>query len=122
MLAYVISAIKGAISGGIASFIGYAKQEKPEKWELSKAVKTVVLGALTTSVTEASGLSLTEIATFVSTYLTTQGIPLTPLEVEMMMSVGMVMVADQVVKVVVRRTDIKVLWNKIKAFLSKYWK
>jgi len=122
MLAYVISAIKGAISGGIASFIGYAKQEKPEKWELSKAVKTVVLGALTTSVTEASGLSLTEIATLVSTYLTSQGIPLTSLEVEMMISVGMVMVADQVVKVVVRRTDIKTLWNKIKAFLAKYWK
>jgi len=122
MLAYVISAIKGAISGGIASFIGYAKQEKPEKWELSKAVKTVVLGALTTSVTEASGLSLTEIAHLVSAYLTSQGIPLTPLEVEMMISVGMVMVADQVVKVVVRRTDIKTLWNKIKAFLAKYWK
>ena len=113
MLAYVISAIKGAISGGIASFIGYAKQEKPEKWDLGKATKTVVLGALTTSITEASGLSLTEIATFVSTYLTSQGIPLTPLEVEMMISVGMVMVADQVVKVIVRRTDIKALWNKI---------
>ena len=122
MLAYVISAIKGAISGGIASFIGYAKQEKPEKWDLGKATKTVVLGALTTSITEASGLSLTEIATLVSTYLTNQGIPLAAPQVELAITVSIVMVADQVVKVVVRRTDIKALWNKIKAFLSKYWK
>jgi len=122
MLAYVISALKGAISGGIASFIGYAKQEKPEKWDLGKATKTVVLGALTTSITEASGLSLTEIATLVSTYLTNQGIPLAAPQVELAITVSIVMVADQVVKVVVRRTDIKALWNKIKAFLSKYWK
>jgi len=118
----LIFALKGLISGAIASFIGYAKQETPEKWELAKAVKTVVVGGVTTALIRASGLSLSEIATLISEYLVSEGIPLSPLNVEMIITIAIVALADQIVKVVVRRTAIKTVWNKIKAFASKYWK
>jgi len=117
----LVSAVKGAVCGGIASFIGYAKQEKPEKWELGKAVKTVVLGSLTTAIVEGSGLSIPQLSAMISAYLTAQGIPLSPAQVELGITTGMIIVADQVVKIVVRRTDIVRVWNKLKAFLSKYW-
>lgn len=115
--------LKGLISGAIASLLGYAKQEKPEKWQLDKFAKTIILGSFTTAIVCGSGMPILQAATEVSNWLAAEGIAVIPSTViEMAILTGLVMIADQLVKVIVRRTDIVKVWNKVKEFLAKYWK
>jgi len=115
--------LKGLISGAIASLLGYAKQEKPEKWQLDKFAKTIILGSFTTAIVRGSGMPIPQVASEVSNWLATEGVAIIPSAViEMTILTGLVMIADQLVKVIVRRTDIVKVWNKVKEFLAKYWK
>lgn len=110
--------VKGMVSGAFASFIGYAKQEEVEKWELEKALKTTILGMLTQGFIYGSGMPISEFAVEISTWL---DIPaLTPIVVEFAILTGIVMVTDQLVKILIRRTAIANAWNKVKAYLGKY--
>lgn len=118
----LIEALKGALSGAIASGIGYAKQEKPEKWDLAKASKTVILGMFVNAIVRGTGMPISELATEISGWLATEGVAFIPAVVlEGMILTGIIMLTDQIVKIIVRRTDIVKVWNKLKEFLSKYW-
>lgn len=114
--------LKGLISGGIASLLGYAKQETPEKWQLDKFAKTVILGSFTNAIVRGTGMPIPQLATEISNWLATEGICFIPASVvEMVILTGLIMIIDQIVKIIVRRTDIVKVWNKLKDFLSKYW-
>lgn len=119
----LIEAIKGAISGAIASGIGYAKQDEPENWDLGKASKTVILGMIVNAVVRGTGMPIPELATKISEWLATEGVAFVPSVIlEGMILTGIIMLTDQVVKVIVRRTDINKVWNRFKEFIGKYWK
>ena len=114
--------LKGLISGGVASLLGYAKQENPEKWRLDKFAKTVILGSFTGAIVRGSGMPIPQLATEISNWLITEGICFVPAPViEMAILTGLIMIVDQLVKIIVRRTDIVKVWNKLKEFLGKYW-
>lgn len=116
-------ALKGLVSGAMASLLGYAKQEKPESWQLDKFAKTVILGSFTSAIISGSGMPIPQLATKISSWLATESICFVPAAViEMAILIGLVIVADEIVKVIVRRTDIVKAWNKFKEFLGKYWK
>ena len=118
----LIEILKGAVSGAVASGIGYAKQEKPEDWMLGKASKTVLLGLFVSAIVRGTGMPIPELATKISTWLATEGIAFVPaIVVEGMILTGIVMLTDQIVKVIVRRTDIVTVWHKFKNFVSTYW-
>jgi len=122
MLEVLIEVVKGAVSGAIASAIGYAKQEKPDKWDFNKASKTIFLGMITNSIVRGTKMPIPELSVKISEWLATEGIAFIPaIIVEGMILTGIVMVVDQMVKVLVRRTDVMTAWNKLKAYLSKYW-
>lgn len=119
----LIEAIKGAISGAIASGIGYAKQDEPEKWDLGKASKTVILGMIVNAIVRGTGMPIPELAANLSEWLATEGVAFVPaVALEAMILTGIVMITDQLVKLIVRRTDIVKVWNKFKEFVGKYWK
>lgn len=111
--------IKGAIAGGLTNLLGFAKQEEVEKWELGKCVKTVTIGAITGGLVGGSGLPISEIATKLATWINIPAIQ--PWIVEMAILTTIVIVADEIVKVVVRRTDLKRLWNAFKELVGKYF-
>jgi len=122
ILVALVETAKGAISGIIASGIGYAKQEKPENWDLGKFVKTVVIGMITAGLVRGSRLPIPELASKLSEWLATEGIAFVPaIAIETATLTGIIIIADQVVKVVVRRTDIVKVWNRLKVFLGEYW-
>lgn len=118
----LIEALKGAISGAIASGIGYAKQEKPDDWKLAKASKTVILGMLVNAIVRGTGMPIPQLATEISKWLATEGVAFIPaIILEGIILTGIIMLTDQIVKVIIRRTDIVIVWNKLKEFLGKYW-
>ena len=122
ILVALVETAKGAISGIIASGIGYAKQEKPENWDLGKFVKTVVIGMGTSGLVRGSRMPIPELSSKLSEWLSTEAIAFVPaIVIETAILTGIVIIADQVVKVIVRRTDIVKVWDKLKAFLGKYW-
>lgn len=123
ILGVLVDTLKGAISGAIASSIGFAKQDKPENWNLGKFTKTVVIGMGTSSLVRGSRMPIPELASKISEWLATEAIAFVPaMVIETAILTGIIIIADQVVKVVVRRTDIVKVWNKLKDFLSEYWK
>ena len=122
ILGVLVDTVKGVISGAIASTIGYAKQDKPENWDLGKFTKTVVIGMVASGLVRGSRMPIPELASKISEWLATEAIAFVPaVMIETAILTGIVIVADQVMKVVVRRTDIVKVWNKFKTFLGKYW-
>lgn len=117
----IIEIFKGLIFGALAAVIGYAKQEKPESWQLSKMVKTMIVGALTTGIMRGSGMPISGVANAISVYLASEGIVVSPAIVEVTVATMIVIFADQIVKILVRRTDLVSLFDKFKAFLAQYW-
>ena len=120
LLEIVFQILKGFVFGALASVVGYLKQESVPKWDLSKLVKTMVIGAIIAAIFAGSGLDVAGAAVALSNYLGTQGIPIAALELEGIISTAIVILADEVVKIVVRRTEIVDLWNKIKAWFSAF--
>ena len=119
----LIEVLKGALSGAIASGIGYFKQSEPDKWDLGKASKTIILGMITTAIVRGTNMPIPELAAKISVWLSAESIAFVPvLVVEGLILTGIIMVADQAVKVIVRRTDIVKVWNKFKESLGIYWK
>jgi len=119
----LIEALKGAISGAIASGIGYAKQDEPENWDLGKASKTVILGMFVNAIVRGTRMPIPELATKISEWLATEGLAFVPaVVVEGLILTGIIIVTDQLVKLIVRRTDVNKVWNKFKEFIGKYWK
>ena len=121
MITIAINFLKGLLFGGLASLIGYAKQEKPEKWEFTKMLKTMIIGSFTVATTSAAGMDLFMIAGKISDYLATEGIVLGPLLVYGIITTALIVFADEIVKIIVRRTDISTLFDKFKAWVATCW-
>lgn len=117
----LLTILKGLFFGGLASLIGYLKQEQIEKWDFTKMLKTMIVGAVTTSIIQATGLSLAELSFVISTWLAQNGISLAPGVIETIITTAIIVFADQLVKIIVRRTDLVRLWNKLKELISNYW-
>lgn len=112
--------IKGVIAGGLTNLIGYAKQEGDlEKWDIGKALKTTIIGAITGGLVYGSKLPVDQIAVQIATWLEVPAI--NGMMVEMFILTMIVIVADQLVKIVIRRTDLMNLWNKFKDRFTKYF-
>jgi len=128
MSAIIISglknALKGALAGALASAVGYAKQEQIGNWQFDKMFKTVLVGAITTAIIGGAGLPLPALAVLIANWLgLNAGIFVEALFVEGVILTSIVIVADEVVKVVARRTPAGEWFNKIRdliaLFLSK---
>lgn len=121
MIGTILVILKGLLFGGLAAVIGYAKQEEPDKWEFGKLIKTMIIGAVTTGVLKGTGMPLSELAVAISNYLASEGVVLGPVVVEVFLTTMIIIFADQIVKILVRRTDLVTLFDKLKAFVTKYW-
>lgn len=121
LIGTILEVLKGLLFGALAAVIGYAKQEEPGKWEFGKLIKTMVIGGITTGLLRGTGMPLSEIAVAISNYLASEGVVLGPVVVEVFLTTMIVIFADQIVKILVRRTDLVTLFDKLKAFLAKYW-
>lgn len=120
----VLKAItKGFVSGAIASLIGYAKIETKTnpfpKWNLSKLLQEVFLGGFTWALIYGSGMPISELSTTIAEWLEVAVV--TGPMVEFLLMTILVIFVDHIVKIIVRRSDIMILWEKFKAFLSQYF-
>lgn len=114
----VKATIKGLVSGAVASFIGYAKKEELPKWDLKKMLQTVFVGGFTTAIVSGSGMPIPELSAKIVEWLEIEA--LTAPMVEFLILTGLIIIVDHLVKVIVRRSDIMMLWNKFKVFISAY--
>lgn len=112
--------VKGLVAGVVASAIGYAKKEEIPKWDLKKMTQTVIVGAFTNGIIVGSGMPITELSGEIATWLEISSI--TAPMVEFAILTGIVILADHIVKIVVRRSDVIILWDKAKQFIGKYIK
>lgn len=115
------NALKGAIVGTIASAVGYAKQEEIGNWQFDKMLKTIIVGAITVSIISGSGLSIVALADLICTQLLIPaGVTVTASLVEGAILTGIVIVADEIVKIIARRTPAGKYFDKLKDLLGKF--
>ncbi len=104
---------KGLVYGGIAAGIGYIKQESWETFDPHKFLKTLIIGAIVGGIT-GSGTSITQASVLIGNEF-----DVSPVLVEGFIMTSIVAIADNIVKIIARRTDLGRLWAKIKSFFSK---
>lgn len=109
----LVSVGKGVVYGAIAGGIGYIKNEDWETFDPYKFTRTLVIGAIIGGIT-GTGHSLTDASVIIGDEF---GIP--PVMVETFLMTAIVAIADNVAKILARRTDLGLLWNKIKEFFGK---
>lgn len=105
---------KGLIYGAIAGGIGYIKNETWESFDPYKFARTLIIGGTIGGIQGAGYGDISDISRTIGGEL---GIPPEMLETFIMTSI--VAMADNVVKVLARRTDLGKLWAKIKEFFGK---
>lgn len=116
----LLTALKGLLFGALAALIGYLKHEEFEKWDFAKCLKTMIIGAITTCIMEVTGLSITDLSLVIAGWMSQHGVSFPAPLIEAVITTSIVIFADFVVKIIVRRTDLVKLWNKLKDFLSGY--
>lgn len=118
MVGVIITVVKGLISGAVASFVGYAKKEEIPKWDLKKALQTTLLGGFTNAILMGSNMPMGDLSAEIAIWLDIPSI--TAPMVEFLILTGLIILTDHLVKVIVRRSDVMILWDKFKEFISKY--
>lgn len=109
----LVSICKGITAGAIAGGIGYIKNETWETFDPYKFVKTLVIGAFVGGITGASGMDLSDTSAMIGNEL---GVPGPAVEAFIMTAI--VGLADNLVKILARRTDLGKLWKKLKKTLG----
>ncbi len=109
----LVGVAKGVVYGGIAGGIGYIKNETWETFDPYKFLRTLVIGAIVGGIT-GTGTSIDDASAVIGAEF-----GLHPEVVKTFIMTGIVAVADNLVKVIARRTDLGKLWNKIKDFFGK---
>jgi len=104
---------KGIIFGGIAAGIGYIKNETWETFDPWKFTRTLIIGAIVGGIT-GTGHSITDISVTIGNEF-----GVNPILVESFIMTAIVALADNIVKVIARRTDLGKLWETIKKFFGK---
>lgn len=105
---------KGLVYGGIAGGIGYIKNETWETFDPYKFVRTMIIGACVGGIVGAGYGDLSSVSDMIGGEI---GIPGPVVEGFIMTSI--VALADNVVKILARRTDLGKLWSVIKNFFGK---
>jgi hypothetical protein len=114
----LINILSGMFFGGVASLLGYVKGIEIPKWELDKLVYTVVIGGITFGIIGGIGLDLMGASTAITNYMAARGTAINALEVYALLSTIIAMAANQITFTIIRRTDVQVLFEKIKTFLT----
>ena len=109
----LVGVAKGLVFGAITVGIGYIKNETWETFDVEKFLKTMVIGAILGGVA-GTGHSLTEASVILGREFNVD-----PLWVEGSLMVSIIALADNVTKVVSRRTPLHKLYEKAKDFFGK---
>lgn len=104
---------KGVFYGALAGGIGYIKNETWETFDPYKFTRTLVIGGLIGGIT-GSGSSIDEASALIGAEF---GLPSELVKTFLMTAI--VAIADNVVKILARRTDLGKLWEKVKDFFGK---
>lgn len=104
---------KGLVYGAIAGGIGYIKNETWETFDPYKFLRTLIIGGIVGGIT-GTGYSLGDASAIIGGEF-----GVSPIIVETFLMTSIVAIADNIVKVVARRTDLGKLWTKIKDFFGR---
>ena len=104
---------KGLVFGAIAGGLGYIKNETWESFDPYKFTKVLIIGGVVGGIA-GTGTSLSEASAIIGTEF---GFPAEVVEAFIM--TGIVSLANYVVKIIARRTDLGKLWDAIKAIFNR---
>jgi len=104
---------KGVVYGIFAGGIGYIKKETWQTFDPYKFLRTMIIGGVVGGIS-GTGYSLATASALIGSEF---GVP--ALGVETFLMTSIVAIADNIVKVISRRTELGKLYTKIKEFFGK---
>jgi len=104
---------KGLVYGAIWNAIGYIKNETWETFDPTKFLKGMIVGAII------GGIAGTSYSIDDASVAIGNEFGLEPELVKTFIMTAIVALADNIVKVISRRTDLGKLWTKVKEFFGK---